>query len=103
MRGPRFRVRTLLIATAIIALLLGAPSAIRARQRRQSAALHAAQARFWDRLARRTADRGATDGEAVAEGPDRPRQAARAAAAAEDYRKAAAYHQAQRRSYEAGW
>ncbi len=103
LRPPRFRVGTLLLATAVIALLLGWPSANLARQRRQSAALHAAQARFWCQIAHRRAVRGATDGEEIARGPERPRQVARAAAAAEDYRKAAAYHQAQQRAFENGW
>ena len=92
-----------MVLTALIAVLLGAPAAIRARQRRQSAALHAAQARFWSRLALRTEARGATDGDPIAESPDRPAQVARAVEAAKDYRRAAAYHDGQRRAYEQGW
>lgn len=83
---PRFRVRTLMIATVLIALLLVAPASIRARHRRQSASLHAAQARFWARMAREAGRPG--------------RHAAREA---EEYRRAAALHEAQSRAFAGGW
>ena len=92
-----------MILTALVALLPGAPAAFRARQRRQSAALHAAQARFWSQVARRAESRGATDGDSIAAPADRPAQVARAVEAAKDYRRAAAYHEGQRRAFADGW